>query len=86
MVIAVPLESRTPHHAPCFYIHHTPYTCHALDTIGVTAEANRAIDSNIVQDFYSGSCTYTKFEKDPWWKLDFGNKVEQGWRSGMQDL
>merc|ERR1712072_324123 len=34
--------------------------------------SERAVDGDIDSDFISGSCTLTKEETSPWWRVDLG--------------
>lgn len=34
------------------------------------SSANNAIDGNNDANFVTGSCTHTKWESEPWWRLD----------------
>ena len=40
---------------------------------GITFIANKAVDGNIATDlFQDKTCSHTKDENKPWWKVDFG--------------
>ncbi|XP_060134163.1 uncharacterized protein LOC118089697 [Zootoca vivipara] len=36
--------------------------------------ASKAVDGNCDGDFARASCTLTKFEKEPWWRVDLGDQ------------
>jgi len=41
-------------------------------SVAYRAQAHRAVDGETHQDFGKKSCTHTRYETNPWWKLDFG--------------
>ncbi|KAL1255448.1 hypothetical protein QQF64_013509 [Cirrhinus molitorella] len=42
-------------------------------THGTNGDAQHAVDGDRNSDYYKGSCTHTKFEFNPWWRVDLQN-------------
>ena len=38
-----------------------------------TGASSNAVDGNSNIDFFGGSCAQTRFEKQPWWRVDLEN-------------
>ena len=38
-----------------------------------TGASSNAVDGNSNIDFFGGSCAHTRFEKQPWWRVDLEN-------------
>ena len=39
---------------------------------GAGGNSNRAVDGKIITNYPSGSCTHTRDENFPWWRVDLG--------------
>ncbi|KAM6458729.1 fucolectin-like isoform 1-T2 [Liasis olivaceus] len=42
----------------------------------IIGSADKAVDGDCNGDWYHGSCTHTKYDKDPWWYVDLGDSYK----------